>query len=463
MTRIRRRYLVLHGLRWLPSGLLIPVMVLLMLERGIGLSQIGLIFAIQGFVVLGLELPTGGLADALGRKPVLVAAAAFSLASLAMFAVAQTVWMFAVALLLQGIYRALESGPLDAWYVDAALAADPRADLEGGLSAAGVVTGVSIASGALLAGGLVALGPMGGVSALTVPVIVAVALSAVDLAALAWLLVEDRPGRGVRAVRESVRAVPGTIGSAVRLVRRSRIVLALICVEIFWGFGMVTFETLLPVRLSDVVGNPDTAAALLGPAGSAAWLASAGGAALAPVVARRIGVPLTAGLLRILQGATVVGDGSARRAGRRADRVPGLLRRPRRVQPAAHGAAAPAGGRPVPDDRRLAQLDDGSARGRGRRDRAHRAGRRDVRVDRDARRRGGAGPGRAALHPRPQDGDAGGRRRAGGAGPGHPGSGDLERGAGDRAGEPQPAVEAVGDPRAIARGNADRDQIHSGD
>ena len=88
MTRIRRRYLVLHGLRWLPSGLLIPVIVLLMLERGIGLSQIGLIFAIQGFVVLGLELPTGGLADALGRKPVLVAAAAFSLASLATFAFA---------------------------------------------------------------------------------------------------------------------------------------------------------------------------------------------------------------------------------------------------------------------------------------------------------------------------------------------------------------------------------------
>jgi MFS family permease len=309
MTTIRRRYLVLHGLRWLPSGLLIPVIVLLMLERGIGLSQIGLIFAIQGFVVLGLELPTGGLADALGRKPVLVAAAAFSLASLATFAFAQSVWMFAVALLLQGVYRALESGPLDAWYVDAALAADPKADLEGGLSAAGVVTGVSIATGALIAGGLVALGPMWGVSALTVPVLVAVALSAVDLVALAWLLVEDRPGRGARAVLESVRAVPGTIGSALGLVRRSRIVLALICVEIFWGFGMVTFETLLPVRLSDVVGNADTAAALLGPAGSAAWLASAGGAALAPVVARRIGVPLTAGLLRILQGATIVAMG----------------------------------------------------------------------------------------------------------------------------------------------------------
>ena len=147
--------------------------------------------------MLGLELPTGGLADALGRKPVLVAAAAFKPG----FArdcsrSRESVWMFpAVALLLQGVYRALESGPLDAWYVDAALAADPKADLEGGLSAAGVVTGVSIATGALISRRARRARPdVGRVPALTVPVLVAVALSAVDLVALAWLLVEDRPG-----------------------------------------------------------------------------------------------------------------------------------------------------------------------------------------------------------------------------------------------------------------------------
>jgi hypothetical protein len=33
------------------------------------LGDIGLILATQGFVVLALELPTGGLADALGRRP----------------------------------------------------------------------------------------------------------------------------------------------------------------------------------------------------------------------------------------------------------------------------------------------------------------------------------------------------------------------------------------------------------
>ena len=62
----------LHGLRWLPVGLLIPVMILLGLDRGLTLSQLGLVAAAQGFVVFGLELPTGGLADAIGRRRVLL-------------------------------------------------------------------------------------------------------------------------------------------------------------------------------------------------------------------------------------------------------------------------------------------------------------------------------------------------------------------------------------------------------
>ena len=101
--------------------------------------------------------------------------------------------------------------------------------------------------------------------------------------------------------------MPGVIAAGASLLRRSRILLALVAVELFWGFGMVTFETLLPVRLSDVVGGDDAAAAIMGPAGSAAWLVFALGAALVPLATRRLGVPLTAAALRILQGATVVG------------------------------------------------------------------------------------------------------------------------------------------------------------
>jgi MFS transporter, DHA1 family, tetracycline resistance protein len=311
----RRRYLVIHGLRWLPTGLLIPILTLLPLQRGLSLSQIGLVFAAQGLVVLFLELPTGGLADAIGRRPVVLIASAVGIASLTMLFVADSMALFFAAYFLQGIYRALDSGPLESWYVDSALEADPEANIEGGLSGGGVVIGVAIAAGALLSGGLIALDPLPGVSALAVPVLAALVLQAVHFAAATVLLVEVRaprwagggPPRGLATLARSLREVPSVIAAGTRLLRRSRILLALVAVELFWGFGMVTFEVLLPVRLSEVVGGDGAAAAIMGPAGSAAWLASALGAGLVPLVSRRLGVPLSAAALRVLHGATVVG------------------------------------------------------------------------------------------------------------------------------------------------------------
>ena len=308
-VQARRRFLLLLALRWLPVGLMIPVTVLLPLDRGLTLAQYGSAAALQGLTVLLLELPTGGLSDAIGRRPVLLLAGVVNLASLAVLGFADSVALFVVVYALQGVYRALDSGPLEAWYVDQALAADPEADIETGLSRSGVVLGLSIAGAALLSGGIVALGPVGPVSALTVPVLVSVVIGVAGLVAVATLMTEDRPARGLTALAASARGVPAAIGGALRLARRSRVITALIAVELFWGFGMVTFETLMPVRLSEVIGDADDAAALLGPVGSAGWVASAAGAALIPLLSRRIGAPWTGFTLRIAQGVTVVGMG----------------------------------------------------------------------------------------------------------------------------------------------------------
>ncbi|GAB3911167.1 hypothetical protein GCM10027612_88090 [Microbispora bryophytorum subsp. camponoti] len=58
-----------------------------------------------------LELPTGGLADVLGRRPVLAASAAVSVVALVVMALAHSVWPFLVASVLKGVARALSSGP----------------------------------------------------------------------------------------------------------------------------------------------------------------------------------------------------------------------------------------------------------------------------------------------------------------------------------------------------------------
>ena len=43
--------------------------ILLPAERGLSTFEIGTLLAIQGFIVLGFELPSGALSDTIGRRP----------------------------------------------------------------------------------------------------------------------------------------------------------------------------------------------------------------------------------------------------------------------------------------------------------------------------------------------------------------------------------------------------------
>jgi MFS family permease len=304
-----RRFLVLTVLRWLPVGLLIPVLIVLGLDRGLTLSQLGLAAAVQGFVVFGLELPTGGLADSIGRRRVLLVAMAISIASTAVLLVAHSFAAFVVAFALQGIYRALDSGPLEAWYVDAALAADPEAPIDRGMAGQGTAAGLSIATGALAGGGLVALDPLAAVDALLVPVGLSLVVQVVALIVAAFAMRETPPSTGLRGLSRSVLSTPRTIADGIGLLRRSRVLLALVAVELFWGFGMVCFEALLPARLVEIAGGTDRAAAITGPAASGAWLASAAGAMIMPWLGRRLGIAPAAALMRLAQGLAVAGMG----------------------------------------------------------------------------------------------------------------------------------------------------------
>jgi MFS family permease len=311
-TVVRRRFVLLRGLRWLPTGLLMPILILLMTERGFSLTTIGIATAAQGLVVLCLELPTGGLADAAGRRPVLLGATAVDLLSILTFALwAHSLPVLMAVWALQGVYRALESGPLDAWYVDAALAADPDADIESGLGHAGVALGVAIAIGSLLSSGIVALAPFPGVDPLVGPLVVYAVIRVVELVALARLMTEVRTPVGLAGLTRTARQVPTVVAEGVRVVRHSAALLALVAVELFWGFGMVTWETLMPPHLETVMGSAEDAAALLGPVSAAAWLASAAAAGAITPLARRFGAAPTAAWMRIGQGLTVAGMGLA--------------------------------------------------------------------------------------------------------------------------------------------------------
>lgn len=186
-----RRYVALTALRWFPLGISIPVTVLLASSRGLSAADIGVVFAVHSVVALTLELPTGGLADAIGIRPVLVLSALLQIAGLLTLAIAHNLLAFGAAFALVGAGRALDSGPLEAWYVDAVHLHDDGADVTAGLARAAVVEGAGLALGAVVGGLAPALAAGHGASsdALVLPFLLAAALDVVYLVAVVALVV----------------------------------------------------------------------------------------------------------------------------------------------------------------------------------------------------------------------------------------------------------------------------------
>ena len=289
VASVTRRFVGLTALHWLPVGLSAPVTVLLASLRGLSPADIGVVFAVYSTVVLVLELPTGGLADAVGTRPVLVLSGVLSTAGLLAVAAADDVAAFALAEGLRGIGRALSSGPLEAWYVDAVRAADPDADVAPGLSRAGAADGAGLCLGAVVGGLLPLLADGAGAEVLVLPVLAAAVLTAVSVVAVAVLVVPlgRTRGPGAAALLAGVRGVPTVVRGTARLVGRDRLLRRVLAVSLLVGTVLATLELLGPLHAADLTGSRAGGATLFGVVMAVSFAAAGAGALLAPV-ARRV-------------------------------------------------------------------------------------------------------------------------------------------------------------------------------
>jgi MFS family permease len=308
-TVARRAFLLMTATRWFPVGLVVGIMTLLPLERGLTISESLFAFSLMGIVVVVLELPTSGFADAFGRRPVLLAAAVFNVLASAVFLVAGAVWSFLLAAVLTGVFRALDSGPMEAWYVDTVHASEPGADVDQALARQETVLGASISLGALVSGVLIAWNPWSVGSALLLPFLVAAVLNVGHLVAVAVLLrepVTHVDTTGARRAAASVREAPAVVRDGLAQLRTNRVLRGLVLVTVFWSIAMVVFESFQPIRLAELLGSEEVAGAWMGPVAAVGWGIYALGATIAGLLSPRLGVTRTAMLARVLNGLGVV-------------------------------------------------------------------------------------------------------------------------------------------------------------
>jgi MFS family permease len=316
LRSIRRRFLIVLALRWLPVGFLFPVMVLVMLERGLSLTAVGATVAVYGATVALMELPTGGLADSWGRKPTLIVASAIHIVGLAAFVFADTALWLALTWGVMGVARALDSGALEAWFVDATHEVEPDADLHPGLAQGGAVGAVGLAVGALLAGllpDIILGGDAADIDLLLVPVAGAFFVATAHLAAIVFLVDERATAADRTGLLASLGEVPAVLRRGAKLAWRGSVIRRLIVATVAVGIGLSAVETLWQPRFAELLGSAAENTELFGLLAAVGFITAALGSALSPWAVRRMRSrkALAAAVGLVLAGASLVGLGAA--------------------------------------------------------------------------------------------------------------------------------------------------------
>lgn len=213
-TSIRRRYGLITFLIWFATALPLALSVLLVQGRGLSLSEIGLVMGIYSLTVVLLEVPTGGLADAAGRKRVALLAYALQAVSSVLLLLAFSFPAFLVAMLVYGAGRALSSGSLDAWFVDELQGANPDVDLQPALARVETISLFALGAGTLagsLLPALFAALPADGTAVwtpLATPLVAALGVRIVLLFAITLLVHESRTAAQQTGWRAGLLAIP---------------------------------------------------------------------------------------------------------------------------------------------------------------------------------------------------------------------------------------------------------------
>ena len=270
-------------------GLTVAVVALALTDRGMDLFQISLLFGVYSLTTMSLELPFGGLADNIGRKPVFLAAVIASLISLALFISTREFGVLALSFAFIGFGRALRSGTLDAWFVETFKTAAPNVDVQPALAKAQWAGAMGLAMGAVLGGVLPDLfgftGERLGISAYDVSYWASLAVMlGVFVFTLAFIAEKPRP-RSPKAVVQGFANVPRVIKDAGLLALRHPVLSLLLAALAFFLMATNPVEVIWPTHAKPMLGE-GYANTFIGILTAAYFFSIAFGALLSPHISR---------------------------------------------------------------------------------------------------------------------------------------------------------------------------------
>ncbi len=253
-AEIKRVYLLLTLSQTLAASLIFGINTLFLLDAG--LSNTGAFVANAAFTagMVLFELPTGVVADVVGRRASYlwgtVTLGVTTALYLALWAMSSPLWMWVIVSALLGLGFTFFSGATEAWLVDALTATGGEDQLEAIFGRAAVVGGIAMLVGSVAGGGLAQLG-------LGVPYVLRSILLVVTFA-IAWFWMHDigfEPKRGKRFTDEVKELTRASLDHGLRNPPVRRLMLA---APFSMGVGIWAFYAFQP-HLLDLYGDPNAA------------------------------------------------------------------------------------------------------------------------------------------------------------------------------------------------------------
>ncbi len=150
--KMKKSYLSLLFISYFATGIIVPVLSLIIIARGCTLPEIAILMGIYSFTVFILELPSGILSDMLGRKKIFLISCALNLAASFSLLFISGFVLLIPAMMVFGAGRAFSTGSIDALLLDDYIETHGKEGLSKATSALAIVETTGICAGTILGG-----------------------------------------------------------------------------------------------------------------------------------------------------------------------------------------------------------------------------------------------------------------------------------------------------------------------
>jgi MFS family permease len=117
---MRKTIQLVYFLRFFGTGVIIPVLSLMLLSRGATIATISLLVGFYSVTVIAAEFPSGVFADVFGRRNAFLLSCVFSFVSYGILLLSRSIPLLLCGMLLHGLSRAFASGSIEALMIDQA-------------------------------------------------------------------------------------------------------------------------------------------------------------------------------------------------------------------------------------------------------------------------------------------------------------------------------------------------------